>query len=277
MFNASCLGVCLVEQGKLDEAQEVLDRAGSRGAVPDNVMGIYLLLTQGGVLLAAGSAEAALSVLREVADRARGWMDQTAVVLPYRSLLAFALAQLGEVKEARKLAAEELELARAFGAPRAVGIALCGVARVAEGGDRIGLLHEASEVLDDSGAHLERARARAALGAALRGAGAAQEAREPLREAIDLAHRCGAHALEDAALAELRATGARPRRRVTTGAGALTPSERRIAELAAGGQQNREIAEALFVTTATVEFHLRNAYRKLGVASRTQLADALRG
>ena len=62
---------------------------------------------------------------------------------------------------------------------------------------------------------------------------------------------------------------------MTTGAGALTPSERRIAELAAGGQQNREIAEALFVTMATVEFHLRNAYRKLGISSRTQLAGAL--
>ena len=77
------------------------------------------------------------------------------------------------------------------------------------------------------------------------------------------------------ALGELRATGARPRRAPATGAGSLTPSERRIAELAAGGQQNREIAETLFVTTPTVEFHLRNAYRKLEITSRTQLAEAL--
>ena len=62
---------------------------------------------------------------------------------------------------------------------------------------------------------------------------------------------------------------------MTTGADALTPSERRIAELAAIGQQNREIAQTLFVTTHTVEFHLRNAYRKLGIKKRTQLADAL--
>jgi DNA-binding CsgD family transcriptional regulator len=93
----------------------------------------------------------------------------------------------------------------------------------------------------------------------MRRAGSATDAREPLRVAVDLAHRCGAHALEDQALEELRATGARPRRRLSTGADALTPSERRIAELAAGGQQNREIAQALFVTTNTVEFHLRNA------------------
>jgi DNA-binding CsgD family transcriptional regulator len=113
------------------------------------------------------------------------------------------------------------------------------------------------------------------LGAALREAGALEPAREHLRLAVDLAHRCGAHPLEDRALAELRATGARPRRRTTTGAGALTPSERRIAELAAAGRQNREIAQALFVTTATVEFHLRNAYRKLGISGRPGLAAAL--
>jgi DNA-binding CsgD family transcriptional regulator len=100
-------------------------------------------------------------------------------------------------------------------------------------------------------------------------------AREPLRAAVDLAHRCGARALEDQALDELRATGARPRRRATTGTAALTPSERRIAELAAAGQLNREIAQTLFVTTNTVEFHLRNAYRKLGISSRAGLADAL--
>ena len=84
-------------------------------------------------------------------------------------------------------------------------------------------------------AQLERARAHAAVGAALRHAGRPVEARDPLRLAVDLAHRCGATELEDEALAELRAAGARPRRRLTTGAGALTPSERRIAELAAAG------------------------------------------
>jgi DNA-binding CsgD family transcriptional regulator len=67
----------------------------------------------------------------------------------------------------------------------------------------------------------------------------------------------------------------RPRRRVITGPGALTRSELRIAELAAAGRQNREIAEALVVTLATVEYHLRNAYRKLGIRSRTQLAEVL--
>ena len=122
---------------------------------------------------------------------------------------------------------------------------------------------------------LERARAQLARGVALRRAGRDIEAREPLRLALDLAHRCGATELEEEALAELRAAGARPRRRLATGPGALTPGERRVAELAAAGRMNREIAQLLWVTMATVEYHLRQAYRKLGIASRAELGDAL--
>ena len=123
--------------------------------------------------------------------------------------------------------------------------------------------------------HLERARTYAAVGAALRRAGRPVDAREPLRAAVDLAHRCGAGDLESEALAELRAAGARPRRPLRSGAGSLTPSERRVTGLAAAGRTNREIADALFVTISTVEFHLRHAFRKLGIASRMQLGEAL--
>jgi DNA-binding CsgD family transcriptional regulator len=122
---------------------------------------------------------------------------------------------------------------------------------------------------------LERARTYAAAGSALLSAGRPVEARAPLRVAVDLAHRCGAGDLEDHALAELRATGARPRRSLTSGAGSLTPSERRVTSLAAAGSTNREIADTLFVTISTVEFHLRRAFRKLGIASRTQLGETL--
>jgi DNA-binding CsgD family transcriptional regulator len=164
-------------------------------------------------------------------------------------------------------------LAHPIGALRPIGIALRAMARVEDDDPR--LLREAAAVLDASQAQLERARAHADLGAVLRRADQADEAREELRIAVDLAHRCGANALEDMALGELRASGARPRRKATTGADALTPSERRIAQLAASGSQNREIAQTLFVTTATVEFHLRNAYRKLEISGRPGLAAAL--
>ena len=76
---------------------------------------------------------------------------------------------------------------------------------------------------------------------------------------------------------ELYASGARPRTAALTGVGALTASERRVATLAAGGQTNREIAQALFVTPKTVEVHLSNAYRKLDIRSRRELPAALSG
>ncbi|HEX5911296.1 MAG TPA: helix-turn-helix transcriptional regulator, partial [Thermoleophilaceae bacterium] len=73
----------------------------------------------------------------------------------------------------------------------------------------------------------------------------------------------------------LRAAGARPRRPVLRGPGALTPAERRVAELAAAGLSNRDIAERLFVTVRTVEYHLANAYKKLGIDGREKLTAAL--
>ncbi|HEV2814430.1 MAG TPA: helix-turn-helix transcriptional regulator, partial [Solirubrobacteraceae bacterium] len=101
--------------------------------------------------------------------------------------------------------------------------------------------------------------------------------RESLRRALDLADACSARPLADRARHELRAAGGRPRRPRTSGVDALTASERRIAGMAAGGLSNPEIAQALFVTTKTVEAHLSNAYRKLGIHSRGELAAALPG
>jgi DNA-binding NarL/FixJ family response regulator len=92
---------------------------------------------------------------------------------------------------------------------------------------------------------------------------------------MHLAHRCGATALVEAAAAELRQAGARPRRIAVTGRDSLTPSERRVTELGAEGLTNKGIAQALVVTLRTVEMHLSNSYRKLDITSREQLASAL--
>ena len=81
--------------------------------------------------------------------------------------------------------------------------------------------------------------------------------------------------LAQRARAELVTAGAKPRRTVLTGLEALTASERRVAELAAGGASNKEIAQSLFVTLRTVELHLSNAYNKLQIRSRHELAAAL--
>jgi len=124
-------------------------------------------------------------------------------------------------------------------------------------------------------APLEHARALVDLGAALRRVGRRVDAREPLREGIEIAGRLGAAALAQRAHTELVATGARPRRLALHGVGALTPSERRIGQLAADQLTNREIAQALFVTEKTVEMHLTNVYRKLEISTRTELPEAL--
>jgi DNA-binding CsgD family transcriptional regulator len=85
----------------------------------------------------------------------------------------------------------------------------------------------------------------------------------------------GAFALERRAHVALVAAGARPRRPVTTGIDALTPSERRVASMAASGMSNREIAEDLFVTVKAVQWHLGHVYRKLEVSGRDQLPAEL--
>jgi DNA-binding NarL/FixJ family response regulator len=139
----------------------------------------------------------------------------------------------------------------------------------------LALLGEAVETLNGSPAKLEHAKARTELGAALRRAGHRVQAREQLRRAVELARICGATPLAERAEIELLATGARPRRIALSGVESLTPSEGRVAELAAQGPTNREIAQALFVTQRTVEVHLTSIFRKLGISSRSQLAAAL--
>jgi DNA-binding CsgD family transcriptional regulator len=184
------------------------------------------------------------------------------------------LAQ-GQVAEAQLLAREELELARACGASRVLGVALRAAGN-AEGGEAgIALLREGAEVLEHADSTVAHAKALADLGAALRRDNRRAEAREPLRRALALARDAGAERVAAQAETELRATGARPRHTVVTGVAALTASERRVAEQAARGLTNREIAQALFVTARTVEGHLTNVFRKLDVGSREELAGAL--
>ena len=151
---------------------------------------------------------------------------------------------------------EELELARAWGAPRPIGTAL----RVAGLLEPTAAGHEqlpraSVEVLGDSPALLQRAKSLVELGAALRRTNERAAARAPLREALELAQRCHADPLVQRAHTELLAAGARPRHLVRTGIASLTPSERRVAQMAADGQTNREIAQTLFVTPKTVETH----------------------
>ena len=136
-------------------------------------------------------------------------------------------------------------------------------------------LREAARLLERSPRRLEHARVLADLGGALRRANRRADAREPLKNAMDLAERYGAHALTERARQDLLATGARPRRVMRSGREALTASELRVAELAAAGNTITQIAQSLFVTRKTVESHLYAAYRKLDVNTRDELAAAM--
>jgi DNA-binding CsgD family transcriptional regulator len=168
-----------------------------------------------------------------------------------------------------------LGLSRRWGAARAIGISLRALGLIEGGPSGEQRLREAVGVLAESPARLEHARALVDLGAALRRANSRREARERLRAGIELAHRCGARALVERANDELAATGAHRRTILYTGLEALTASERRVAQLAAEGMSNKEIAQALFVTVKTVEMHLSRVYRKLEINSRGQLSSAL--
>jgi DNA-binding CsgD family transcriptional regulator len=137
------------------------------------------------------------------------------------------------------------------------------------------LLSEACEVLAGNPARLTHAHALVALGRALRQTGRRTEAREPLRQGLAAALSMRAQPLIRLARVELAASGARTRREAVMGPEALTPSERRVADLAITGRTNAGIADELCVSLKTVETHLGQTYRKLAISGRSGLAEAL--
>jgi DNA-binding NarL/FixJ family response regulator len=173
------------------------------------------------------------------------------------------------------MAAEELERARRWGAASGIGIALRAMALVEGSTTSIDRLSEAAVVLQHSRAKLEYARALTDLGAAQRRANRRTDARTTLQDALDLARRCGARALAERAETELRAAGGRSSDPTALGISQLTVSERRVAELAAKGHSNPEIAQRLFVTRKTIETHLGHIYSKLDISGRAELGRAL--
>ncbi len=272
------LAQTLVERGELDEAAEVLrSSALPETPIPDSFYAAPLVRARAALAAARGDAAGALAhaLAYGRAFVASGLVNPA--IGAWRSDAALAHLALGRRDEAIPLAREEVLRAREWGSARALGRALRGLGLVEGGSEGIELLREAAGTLEPSGAQVEHARALGDLGAALRRANKRAEARDHLRTALELAQRAGAKLLAERVHEELVATGARPRRLVLSGAESLTPSERRVAGMAADGMANREIAQALFVTPRTVEMHLSNAFRKLGIASRTQLAGALAG
>jgi len=277
-FAATVLSDIAVEAGEIGEAQLLLDLLPQQGWTA-GVGTVLIPAARGRLRLAQGRAADALSDFQACGAlfSADVWgmpIRETGYVHA-RSGAALALVRLGRRQDACQLAEAELADVRVFGAPRALGVALRAAGLARGGHEGLALLGESVAALDGSPALLERAHSLAELGAALRRDGQRAAARDPLAQALELAARCGARPLAARAREELKATGARPRRPWRTGVEALTPSELRVARLAAEGRTNREIACELYVTLKAIEGHLARAYAKLGIGGRRQLARAL--
>ena len=276
-YNIGFLAYALLEHGEADEAARVIDRGGFPEELPlDQVHLVWFRLHRARVRIATGSPERGVEELRQVGQTVQLLPFDNPGTAPWRSWAAEGLRLLDRNDEARELAADELAITRRWGDPHTIGAALRVLGLVEGGTAGIGLLREAVEVLAGSQARLAHTRALVDLGAALRRANRRAEACKFLRAGVDLAREVGAFGLAERANDEIAAAGARPRKVRRTGLDALTASERRVAQLAAAGMSNKEVAQTLFVTIKTVEVHLSNAYRKLDINSRGQLDSALR-
>jgi DNA-binding CsgD family transcriptional regulator len=270
-YCAAFLGATLIARGDVAAAHRVLtDAPDATGRTSDGARALQHM--QVALMLAEGRYEQVLPATDDL-ERVYGSTLNPADS-PWRTFRSFALHRLGRDAEAEKVAREELELARAWGSPGTVGRVLRTLGRT-RGEAGMNDIQDAIDVLEGTSARLEHARAVAALGTAIRRFGRPSDAREPLRRALELASQCDATLLVEEVRAELQTVGVRPRSDAATGIESLTPSERRVVDLAIGGGTNRDIAQELYVTPKTVEVHLSNAYRKLGVRGRRELPQVM--
>jgi DNA-binding NarL/FixJ family response regulator len=251
----------LTELDELDDAEDALARAGMLGDPPPGALAAPLFLqARGRLRLAQRRPEEARADLLEAGARC----EEHGISHPGFATWRADLAGAGDPSYAE----EHLALAERLGLPGPKGAALRALGGIPQ-------LEEACALLETSPNRLEYTRALVDLGAALRRANRRNDAREPLRRALDLADRGGMRLLARRARHELQSAGARPRRAALSGVDALTPAEHRVALLATDGLTNREIAEQLYVTQRTVETHLTHAFQKLDVSSRSELGTVV--
>jgi DNA-binding CsgD family transcriptional regulator len=265
----------LIDQGRADEAAREMAGAIADGRLPDSPPMISVVLARTWVHAARREHERAIADWNDAVDRVERTGGINAAWIEDLVVVADVHHALGDQAAAEAVARQALELGRRWDTPGAIGQALHAHApgRALRRPRRV--LRTAVRLLADSPARLEHARALVTLGAVLRRRGNRSESREPLREGHELARGCGAESLAESARSELRASGVRLRREALSGADALTPSERRIAEMAANGLSNADIAQELSLTVKTVEMHLTRAYRKLDIRRRAELAGSL--
>jgi DNA-binding CsgD family transcriptional regulator len=268
------LACAYLEQGDLTAAAAALERA--EGVDPRRPERALVSAADALVALASGESPRAARELVTIGTQMQAVGIAHLMPVSWRSAGALALFRTGDCDEAARLAEVELVHARGFGEPRTLGIALRTAGVIAGGESGADLLAESVRVLQDGPSSLELAHSLVEHGAALRRRRRSVESREPLRRGLELAQTAGAAPLAQRAAAELRAAGGRRRTpRPGSGPAALTPAQRHVAELAAGGLSTPEIAHRLHLTPKTVDWHLGHVYRKLGISSRRRLESAL--
>lgn len=223
-----------------------------------------------------GVLELGLGNYRAAYDRSTKVYDEN----PFLSVVAFpnlveAAARCGEDAAAHEAIAQLAERALPNGTPLALGLLARSQALVADEAVADDLYQEAIEHLRHCRGDLQLARTHLVYGEWLRRRKRRLDAREQLRAAHTMLSGMGAAGLARRAGAELAATGERVRKRTRDAATELTPQEALIAQLASRGATNPEIAAKLFLSAATVDYHLRKVYRKLAIGSRRDLAGVL--
>lgn len=262
------LTAVLLDRGQRAEADHAWSRLGLGPEIPDVRPLIELLVVRARLRQARGDLAGALDDLAVATRRLSAFGPVSMNDQPPRLHRALLQHASGDHEPAAATAAEAIAVAERWGTPGAIGEALHVQGLVT--GD-VAPLHGAVAHLAASPLRLEHATALADLGGALRRGAARRDARKPLIAALDLARECGADGLAARAAEELQATGIRVPPRSGSGRDSLTPSELRIARMAADGATNKDIAQALFLSVKTIEMHLGHAYRKLDIGSRREL------
>ncbi|MEU1431855.1 LuxR C-terminal-related transcriptional regulator [Nocardia sp. NPDC005746] len=262
----------LTAQGRHVEAAAQLERPLPR-AVFETRFALGYLRARGEHCLAIGLLDEAERHFRRCGRLMTEWGLDFAWLAPWRNDLAAVSLAAGESRQARALATRHLDAIGGAERHHSGGVSLRLLAATGDPLRRVTLLRRAAALARSGGDELELATVLADLGAAYRALGEADRARPPLREAARLAETSGAEPL----LARLQVDSGPGPRDTLGGSGfeTLSPAERRVAELAASGNRNRDIAETLDITTSTVEQHLTRVYRKLSVARRSELRFAL--
>jgi DNA-binding CsgD family transcriptional regulator len=274
-WSTPVLAMAQLELGDLAAARAAV-ALGEQASTERSDQGM-LLEARARLALASGDPAAALADARAVGELIEGgYQSRCARLFRWRAVAATAAHRLDRRAEARQLAEASLAEARELATPRQLGEALTVAGLVVGGAAGLALQEEAVTVLEGSPSRLQRAHCLLELGAARRRQRQRAAAEEPLGHALELAGALGAAPLVARARHELGLLGSRPRRTARTGPASLTPGQQAVAERAAAGEGNAEIAQQLFIARKTVESHLASAYRKLGIRTRDELHDALR-